>query len=357
MAEQTLKLPKGTARGLLRILVYYVVLALVVYLLTRFFPAFRDLLFFEQLEDIRQAEGSSFSDVIRNTPMTGPGLPGEIGPAVGTVASLLGALALMIPVVWVYLITKQLRGYDESVVQAMLILPIAVAGIVIIVQYSIALAFSLAGIVAAVRFRTTLQDTKDAVYVFLAIAVGLAAGAHALGVAGILTVIFNGVILFIWQTNFGNIYADQKGRTGAPTLGAILAGPESGQSAITVGDKQLLEAMTQDDIKDVATRIARMERYLRAERGLRKKERLNAILIVHTSQVVGAQSYVEALLGELAYRWELAEILPGSKAGAVLEYLIRLHPMITPSVLLDRLNRAPGEQVQAAEYRSLEGLF
>ena len=357
MDEQTFKLPTGTGRGLLRILVYYVVLAVVVYVLTRLFPEFRDLLFFERLEDIRHAEGSSFSDVIRNTPMTGPGLPGEIGPAVGTVASLLGALALMIPVVWVYLITKQLRGYDESVVQAMLILPIAVAGIVIIVQYSIALAFSLAGIVAAVRFRTTLQDTKDAVYVFLAIGVGLAAGAHALGVAGILTVVFNCVILFIWQTNFGNIYADQKGRTGAPTLGAILAGPESGQSAITVGDKQLLEAMTQDDIKDVATRIARMERYLRAERGFRKKERLNAILMVHTSQVVGAQSYVETLLGELAHRWELAEVLPGSKAGAVLEYLIRLHPSVTAGVLLDRLNRAPGEQVQAAEYRSLEGLF
>ncbi len=357
MDEQTFKLPTGTGRGLLRILVYYVVLAVVVYVLTRLFPEFRDLLFFERLENIRQAEGSSFSDVIRNTPMTGPGLPGEIGPAVGTVAALLGALALMIPVVWVYLITKQLRGYDESVVQAMLILPIAVAGIVIIVQFSIALAFSLAGIVAAVRFRTTLQDTKDAVYVFLAIGVGLAAGAHALGVAGILTVIFNGVILFIWQTNFGNIYADQKGRTGAPTLGAILAGPESGQSAITVGDKQLLEAMTQDDIKDVATRIARMERYLRAERGLRKKERLNAILIVHTTQVVGTQSFVEALLAELAYRWQLAEILPGSKAGAALEYLIRLHPTVPPSVFLDRLNRAPWEQLQAAEYRSLEGLF
>ncbi len=357
MAEQTLKLPKGTARGLLRILVYYVVLAVVVYVLTRLFPEFSEILFFERLQDISQAEGETITDVLSGTPMTGPGLPGGIGPAAGTVASLLGALALMIPVVWVYLITKQLRGYDESVVQAMLVLPIAVAGIVIIVQYSVALAFSLAGIVAAVRFRTTLQDTKDAVYVFLAIGVGLAAGAHALGVAGILTVVFNCVILFIWQTNFGNIYADQKGRTGAATLGAILAGPESGQSAITIGDKQLLEAMTQDDIKDVATRIARMERYLRAERGLRKKERLNAILIVHTTQVVGAQSFVEALLAEVAYRWQLAEVLPGSKAGAVLEYLIRLHPTVPASVLLDRLNRAPGEQVQAAEYRSLEGLF
>ncbi|MCK5652697.1 MAG: hypothetical protein KAJ42_15010, partial [Gemmatimonadetes bacterium] len=148
MDEQTFKLPTGTGRGLLRILVYYVVLAVVVYVLTRLFPEFSELFFGHQQESA-QSQSGTLTDVIRNTPTTGPGLPPDISPAVGTVASLLGALALMIPVVWVYLITKQLRGYDESVVQAMLILPIAVAGIVIIVQYSLALAFSLAGIVAA----------------------------------------------------------------------------------------------------------------------------------------------------------------------------------------------------------------
>jgi len=52
--------------------------------------------------------------------------------------------------------------------------------VVLIVRDSVALAFSLAGIVAAVRFRNTLRDTKDAVYIFLAIAVGLAAGCSRL---------------------------------------------------------------------------------------------------------------------------------------------------------------------------------
>ena len=63
--------------------------------------------------------------------------------AIATVISLLGALSLMIPVAWVYLLTKQRRGYDESVVQSMLILPVAVAGMVFIVQYNVALAFAL----------------------------------------------------------------------------------------------------------------------------------------------------------------------------------------------------------------------
>ena len=92
------------------------------------------------------------------------------------------------------------------------------------------LSSSLTGIVAAVRFRTTLKDTKDAVYVFLAIGVGLASGAFYLAVAGILSMVFNAVILYLFWSNFGNIYADQRSRTGAMGLGDVLAGPGSAVS-------------------------------------------------------------------------------------------------------------------------------
>jgi hypothetical protein len=262
----------------------------------------------------------------------------------------------MIPVAWVYLLTKQRRGYDESVVQSMLILPLAVAGMVFIVQYNYALAFALAGIVASVRFRTTLQDTKDAVYIFLAIGVGLASGAFYLGVAAILSMVFNIVILYLFWSNFGNIYADQRSRTGALGLADVIAGHGSAASAISIGDPQLLEAMTQEEIRDVATRVARMERYLRAEKNQKKKNRLNALLIVHAEQLVGAQGLVEGILAQMANRWELAEILPSLGATSVLEYLVRLKSEESPARLLELLQSAPGKQVLAAEYRSLEGL-
>ena len=61
----------------------------------------------------------------------------------------------------------------------------------IVVQSSLALAFSLAGIVAGVRFRSTLDDTRDAVYIFLAIGTASAAGAQALGIAFATSLIFN----------------------------------------------------------------------------------------------------------------------------------------------------------------------
>src|SRR5207247_8657225 len=100
---------------------------------------------------------------------------------------------------------------DQSVVQTVIILPMTVAGTVILVQNSLALAFTLAAIVAAVRFRNTLKDTKDAVYIFLALAVGVAAGVFAPSVAAVMSLLFHVVVLTLWTFNVGDIYADQLG--------------------------------------------------------------------------------------------------------------------------------------------------
>jgi hypothetical protein len=358
---------RGPLFGLWKIALYYVLVLTVAFFLARFFPIFEQVVFggLEDLISLSQPDDMrGFGEsLLRGAPESGAGLrglysgphPGQRFTLIATI-SLLGALSLMIPVAWVYLLTKQRRGYDESVVQAMLILPIAVAGIVFIVQFSLALAFSLAGIVAAVRFRSTLKDTKDAVYVFLAIGVGLASGARVLGVAAVLSIVFNVVILYLYWSNFGNIYADQRSRTGAMGLADVLAGPGSAAKALSMGDPQLLEAMTQVEIRDVATRVARIERYLRAEKSRKKKERLNALLIVHAEQIVGAQSVVEEILLRMAVRWELAEILPGAGTTSVLEYLIRLKDDESPARVLELLKSSPGRQVLAAEYRSLEGM-
>ena len=74
---------------------------------------------------------------------------------------MLGALALALPLAWVFVSTRRRKGFSQSIVHTLIILPIAVAGIMVVVQNSLALAFGLAGI-AALRFRNTLEDTKDA---------------------------------------------------------------------------------------------------------------------------------------------------------------------------------------------------
>lgn len=119
------------------------------------------------------------------------------------VFAIFGALATVIPVTWVYMEVRNRDEYDQSLVETILILPIAVTSVVVIVQNSLALAFSLAGVVGAVRFRNTLKSSGDALYILLAIGIGLAAGIGALEIAIIMTIIFNYCFLVLWILDYG----------------------------------------------------------------------------------------------------------------------------------------------------------
>src|SRR5438477_1647801 len=116
--------------------------------------------------------------------------------------AMLGALIFELPVVWVYQLTRAKRSYSQSVVQMLVMMPVVIAAAFALLKYSVALAFGLGGVVAAVRFRNTLDDSKDAVYVFLATAIGLAAAVQ-LPVAAVISVLFNVLILSLWYTDFG----------------------------------------------------------------------------------------------------------------------------------------------------------
>ena len=100
-------------------------------------------------------------------------------------------LLLMLPVSWVYKAIHADSVYDHSIDTTALVLPAVVAGIVTVVQHSLALAFSLAGIVAGVRFRRALSDTFDTLFILSSIGVGIAAGIKSIEVAVVLTVFFN----------------------------------------------------------------------------------------------------------------------------------------------------------------------
>jgi hypothetical protein len=118
--------------------------------------------------------------------------------------ALVGVVLLMEPVAWVYMGARRRKGRDQSFILTVLLLPVVVAGIVIIVQNSLALAFSLAGIVAAVRFRLTLDDTLDAIFIFVSICAGLSAGIEALEIALVVTVFFNYILIFFWELDYGD---------------------------------------------------------------------------------------------------------------------------------------------------------
>ena len=246
------------ASPFVRLTFYYLALGLVLWGLASLFPQVLEAFSGERLSELAQRGfGGGEAVGIEESATRGP-----IDSMLFTLFAVVGCLVLLIPVVWVYIVTRQREGYDESVVHTVVILPVAVTALVIVVQDSVALAFSLAGIVAAVRFRNTLKDTKDAVYIFLAIGTALAAGVQALGIAAVSTAFFNYLVLVMWHFRIGNIYADQLGRAPRMKVGDVLAGaghtPRAGTGDLTIGSPDLLQALTPETLEEIAARRERL---------------------------------------------------------------------------------------------------
>src|SRR5512142_3410346 len=275
---------------IVRLSAYYVLLAGAVWALLSVFPGIPELE--QRFRDISAlgagSRGRSFTDV-----STGLETLSQGDLVLVTLLASLAALALVVPVAYVYMVTKRRRGYDQSVVQTVIILPMAVAGTVILVQNSIALAFALGAVMAAVRFRNTLKDTKDTVYIFLALAVGVAAGVFAPSVAATMSVAFNLVMLALWYFNVGNIYVDQRDRVAPLRPGEALLGPGKTGEFMAVGDPQLLAALTPAELEEVADRAARLQAYVAARAGDDKKKRFSAVVLVHTTEPKAAQQAAE----------------------------------------------------------------
>src|SRR6185503_9089754 len=214
--------------------------------------------------------------------------------------------------------------------------------------------FSLAGIVAAVRFRSTLEDTKDAVYVFVAIGVGLAAGVHALPIALLMSGIFNIVILSLWRCNIGNIHADRRVLQPDGSV-SVLGSPVPGAPVLSVGDPRLLAALSNQELGEVASRLAHLEKHIAASNE-KNGERFDSVFLVHVTGIEPAQRIVEPILSAETEVWRLAEITPGHDATSTMEYLVRMRNEASPGAVLDRLRTAGGAHVAAAEYKSLAGL-
>lgn len=123
--------------------------------------------------------------------------------AVPVVLALTLAFGVTLPVTWVYRWTRPRKKYSQSFIHALLVTPIGIALVVFLVKGSLPLAFGLAGIVAAVRFRATIKEPMDAVYMLMAIGIGLATGTQLTTVAYLASLIFVAITLAVWKSNYG----------------------------------------------------------------------------------------------------------------------------------------------------------
>lgn len=119
------------------------------------------------------------------------------------IVAIIGAFLCSLPVTWVYMSVRSGEEYDQSLVHTILILPMVVTGIVIIVQNSLALAFSLAGIAGAVRFKNSLKSSGDALFILLAVGIGLSSGIGAVELSAVVSVTLSYCFTLLWMTEYG----------------------------------------------------------------------------------------------------------------------------------------------------------
>ena len=192
---------------IVRLATYYLAVIVVLSGLFYMFPVLGDYFAAERARQGGRAplELDRIAEGVQGTPaLTGPVQLLDPERSVPIFLSLITALLVALPVVWVYQWTRPRRRFNQTFAHTLLVVPIAITLVVFLVKGSLALAFSLAGIVAAVRFRTTLDEPMDAVYLFLVIGTGLAAGVQLLFVAFIASIVFNAVALTVWRLNVGS---------------------------------------------------------------------------------------------------------------------------------------------------------
>jgi uncharacterized protein DUF4956 len=329
-----------------RVAAYYVVLAAATAVVWQVFPSLHTVFSAERLDALSQQPGNTgnFLDAFD----TGfVGLPAPAVLALTTALCMTGAFLLMLPVSWVYILTRQKKGYTQSVVQTLIILPIVVAGVVLLVKNSVALAFSLGGIVAAVSFRNTLRDTKDAVYIFLATGVGLAAGVQVMSAAAVMSFLFNAVILGFWYTDFGRAPSHLEGPRAARRLERSLALANRTNAFVAQIDREILRSMSPEQLEALASRARR--RVDGAALGGKPKKPLNTVIRIRTPEPEAARRVVEEVLAAQVKEWRLAGLTREPGGGGALEYRARLRKSVPAETVAGELRARLGPQLTGVE--------
>jgi hypothetical protein len=189
------------ARLLAKLTIYYAVIGIVVYTAIKIWPSVMGWL---PIGGVEQLISQPTKNPLQASEAVRAAHVNNLGQSLFWLAvALISALLLSLPVSWVYMGIRNDDEYDQSLINTIIVLPMVVTGIVIIVQNSLALAFSLAGIAGAVRFRNSLKSSGDALFILLAVAIGLSSGIGAVELAALVTMAFSYTFVALWMTEYG----------------------------------------------------------------------------------------------------------------------------------------------------------
>ena len=110
--------------------------------------------------------------------------------------NLIVALICGLLITLFYRLTYRGPGMSYSFINSLIVLSLITAVVIMVIGNNLARAFGLVGAMSIIRFRTAIKETQDIIFIFFALAIGMASGVglHALALA---STIFIGLILFV----------------------------------------------------------------------------------------------------------------------------------------------------------------
>lgn len=335
---------------LVRILIYYLALIVVGWAMwTALPPAVEEFVrtALGPLLGTKSVAASSGMDVVLSTPKEIPALPPAY-VAIMTLFAGAAAFALALPVSWVYMFTRQKKGYSQSVVQALVLMPVVIAVIAGLVRNSVGLAFSLAGIFAAVRFRTTLDDSKDAVFMFVVSVLGLACGVQ-LEVAAVLSLMFVVLTLGVWFTDFARVPPGLEGAMAERRLERAKSIVNRTSQFVAQLDHEVIEGMAPQQLESLASKIERRRRELNVEPNDEEAgPRFDGRIRVTVTDSDAAKQIVEGVLQNESKRWKMVRV-DQKDGSAELVYAVRLRKGYELATLKEAVIRDGVPYVVSAE--------
>lgn len=118
--------------------------------------------------------------------------------------ALVASFVLSASLAWVYRATYEGLSYQRGFVQTLALGGPVAAMAMLAIGDDLARGLGLVGALTLIRFRATLKDTKDLIFAFASLAIGVACGVTAIGIAVMGALIFSSAALLLYWTGFGS---------------------------------------------------------------------------------------------------------------------------------------------------------
>ena len=276
-----------------------------------------------------------------------------------TILALMLTLILVLPICWVYTVTKARGSFDAALTKIMIVMSLVVCGMMMLIQDNFSRALALVGAVSAVRFRTNLKDPNDAVYVLISIGIGMGTGLGVFHVATLLSLFLCVVYLLMWKFKVGEQHTSEAGFMEVKEKKKKKQKDKDKDTGIRPVSSQIpglgLRAAADAPVEDESKLLNHLHQLAKSIRDKANGvKRPNAALLIRSLDVTTVEPILRATLESETPPWRLVYVAPGID-NTTFECLGRINGAEPPPrELMEQIVKRCAPSVVAVEFKSLK---